>query len=212
MLDDEALPGSLFVVAAPSGAGKTSLVRKILELMPDISLSVSCTTRAKRSQEVDGKDYHFVSPEKFQQMVEADDFIEYADVYAARYGTPKSFLLEKLKLGEDVILEIDWQGARQIRQSFPAAVLIFILPPSKNELEQRLNARAQDADSTVDLRMQAATDEMSHFREFDYLIINDEFELALSALQSIIKARRLLLPQQIRRQKILLSQLLADLT
>ena len=129
MLDDEALPGSLFVVAAPSGAGKTSLVRKILELMPDISLSVSCTTRARRSQEVDGKDYHFVSPEKFQQMVEADDFIEYADVYAARYGTPKSFLLEKLQLGEDVILEIDWQGARQIRQSFPAAVLIFILPP-----------------------------------------------------------------------------------
>ena len=174
--------------------------------------SVSHTTRQPRPGEVDGKDYHFVSPEKFQQMVEADDFIEYADVYAARYGTPKSFLLEKLKLGEDVILEIDWQGARQIRQSFPAAVLIFILPPSKNELEKRLNARAQDADSTVDLRMQAATDEMSHFREFDYLVINDEFEIALSALQSIIKARRLLLPQQIRRQKILLSQLLADLT
>ena len=180
--------------------------------MPDISLSISCTTRAKRSGEIDGEDYYFVADAKFQEMVDNDDFLEYADVYESRYGTPKSFLLEKLKQGEDVILEIDWQGARQIRQSFPAAVLVFILPPSKVELEKRLNARAQDTDSTVDLRMQAATSEMSHFREFDYLIINDDFDAALSAMQSIIRVRQLLLPQQIRRQKILLSQLLADLT
>jgi guanylate kinase len=210
MLDAHSLPGTLFVVAAPSGAGKTSLVRKLLKLMPDMSLSISCTTRARREREIDGEDYYFVDDAKFEAMVEADDFLEYADVYNARYGTPRPFLLEKLEQGEDIILEIDWQGARQIRQSFPAAVLIFVLPPSKYELEQRLRLRAQDDEPTVTLRMADAVNEMGHYKEFDYLIINDDFDVALAEMQSIITSRRLLLPQQSRRRKILLSQLLAE--
>lgn len=211
MLDEEFLPGSLFVIAAPSGAGKTSLVKALQQKYPDIEVSISCTTRAPRLGEESGVDYHFVDDEKFAQMIAAEELLEHAEVYGKNYGTPKEWLLEKLRAGVDIILEIDWQGARQIRQSFPAAVLIFILPPSLAVLEGRLRARKSDSAETVKHRMGEVTCELSHFREFDYLVVNDDFDAALDDLLSIVRSRHLLLPQQIRRQHKLLHELLEDL-
>lgn len=202
------LPGSLFVVAAPSGAGKTSLVKALTEADERLSVSVSVTTRTPRPAEIDGHDYFFLDESMFQNRLAAGDFLEYAKVYDHHYGTPRDWVLQRLSAGLDVILEIDWQGARQIRQNFPAAVLVFILPPSMEALVKRLADREQDAQAVIADRMRCASDEMRHFKEFDYLVVNDEFSRALADLAAIVQTRRLLLPHQLLAHQ----QLLADLT
>ncbi len=183
--------GTLYIVAAPSGAGKTSLVKALVERLPGIEVSVSYTTRPPRPGERDGINYHFVDRETFQGMVARDEFLEHAEVFGNLYGTAKANILERLEKGVDVVLEIDWQGARQVREALPQAVGIFILPPSREALEERLRGRGQDAEEVIERRMREATEEMSHYREFDYLVINDRFEQALEGLCSIVVARRL---------------------
>ncbi len=183
--------GTLYIVAAPSGAGKTSLVKALVERLPGIEVSVSYTTRPPRPGERDGINYHFVDRETFQGMVARGEFLEHAEVFGNLYGTAKANILERLEKGVDVVLEIDWQGARQVREALPQAVGIFILPPSREALEERLRGRGQDAEEVIQRRMREATEEMSHYREFDYLVINDRFEQALEGLCSIVVARRL---------------------
>lgn len=183
--------GTLFIVAAPSGAGKTSLVRALLEAEQDILVSVSHTTRPPRPGERDGVDYHFVTPETFQAMVREDAFLEHATVFDHCYGTSRHWVLEKLTQGLDVILEIDWQGARQVKSQLHDAVGIFILPPSRETLQRRLTGRNQDSASTIARRMRDAQSEMSHYDEFDYLVVNDIFERALQELRAVVLARRL---------------------
>lgn len=202
--------GMLYVISAPSGAGKTSLVRKLLERAPDLALSVSHTTRAMRPGERDGVDYHFVTLEKFEAMAEAGAFLEYARVFGNCYGTSKQALQDQLARGNDVVLEIDWQGARQVRAAFPEAVGIFILPPSREALEQRLRGRGQDSEEVIARRMQEAVAEMSHYHEYDYLVINDDFERALADLEAVIRARRLYRPLQAARRRAILEALLRD--
>ncbi|WPL16200.1 Guanylate kinase [Thiorhodovibrio winogradskyi] len=180
--------GTLFVVSAPSGAGKTSLVRALLDGHPNLRLSVSYTTRTPRAGEVDGVHYHFVSRETFEHMVRQNAFVEYAQVFDNAYGTARETLRQALDDGQDLLLEIDWQGARQVRQHFPEAVSIFILPPSLRELERRLRERAQDSDETIARRMAEARGELSHYGEYDYLIVNDRFEAALTELRALVCA------------------------
>lgn len=191
--------GNLFIVTAPSGAGKTSLVNALLEKEPHLKKSVSYTTRAPRRGEVDGVDYHFIDESKFMQMLEAADFLESAEVHGARYGTSQRWVEEVLRSGEDILLEIDWQGAAQVRRLFPYMVSIFILPPSVEELENRLHKRGQDAPEVIARRMANAREEISHVSEFDYVIINDNFNDALLDLQAVIRARRLKTEKQLRR-------------
>ena len=199
--------GELYVVSAPSGAGKTSLVAALQSSEPGLHVSVSHTTRPRRSNESDGGDYHFVSEEDFVAMIDADAFLEHARVFDRRYGTARDSVAKFLAAGEDVILEIDWQGAGQVRQRHPGCIGIFILPPSRESLTERLAGRAQDSDAVIARRMRDAIAEMSHFCEFDYLIINDEFQVALADLRSIIRSRRLC--QQ--RQSALHGELIGSL-
>lgn len=184
-------PGNLFVVAAPSGAGKSSLVKALMELDQRVSPSVSHTTRAPRGQEVHGREYYFVSQETFDQMVAQDAFLEWANVHGNRYGTSKAAIEQRMAQGSDVVLEIDFQGAIQVKRIFPNAVLIFILPPSWEELRSRLERRNEDSAETIELRLKNAAQEMEHAREFDFVIINELFERALFDLKAIVHAQRL---------------------
>lgn len=198
--------GSLFIVTAPSGAGKTSLVRALLDRDSEVRLSVSYTTRAMRPGEVDGVDYHFVSDDRFLRMLEEGDFLESAEVHGARYGTSQTLVESVLGEGHDLVLEIDWQGAAQVRSLYPNAVGIFILPPSEEELERRLYARAQDSEAVIARRLAAAKEEISHVGEFDYVIINDQFETAIQDLLAIIRARRLRGERQLWQHQELLRK------
>jgi guanylate kinase len=184
-------PGNIFVVAAPSGAGKSSLVKALMELDAAIQPSVSHTTRAPRGQDKHGREYFFVSDPEFDAMVEADAFVEWAHVHGKRYGTSKKAIEERIAQGADVILEIDFQGALQIRRTFSNAVMIFILPPSWEELRSRLERRSEDPPEIIELRLCNAADEMARASEFDFVIINSEFERALFDLKAIVHAQRL---------------------
>jgi guanylate kinase len=184
-------PGNLFVVAAPSGAGKSSLVKSLLELDAHLSVSVSHTTRAPRGQERDGREYHFVDEATFRGMIERGEFFEWARVHGNLYGTSRVELQQRLQGGEDVILEIDWQGALQIKQLFAHAVLIFILPPSWDELRQRLLRRGEDGPDVIEQRMANARTEVAQARHFDYVIINALFETALFDLKTVVHSQRL---------------------
>lgn len=200
--------GTLYIVAAPSGAGKTSLVKALLEAMTGISVSVSHTTRAKRPGEEDGVHYHYIDKIRFTEMMEQGAFLEHAQVFDNFYGTSESSVMEQLATGEDVILEIDWQGAQQVRQRFTDAVGIFILPPSKAALRERLTDRGQDDGSIINRRMGDAEAEMSHYNEFDYVVINDQFEPALADLQNIVASQRL----QLQYREADLQALINELT
>lgn len=191
--------GNLFIVTAPSGAGKTSLVGALLADDPHVKLSISCTTRTPRPGEVDGVDYRFVTNAEFLQMLEAGEFLESAEVHGSRYGTSQKWVEEQLQAGEDILLEIDWQGAAQVRKLFPNTVSIFILPPSVEELEHRLNKRGQDSAEVIAVRVANAREEISHVAEFDYVIINDRFDAALQDLQAIVRTHRLKAGKQLRR-------------
>jgi guanylate kinase len=184
-------PGNLFVVAAPSGAGKSSLVKALMELDAQVQPSVSHTTRPPRGQEKHGREYFFVSPQEFDGMVLAGAFVEWAHVHGNRYGTSKKAIEDRVASGNDVILEIDFQGAVQIKRIFPNAVLIFILPPSWEELRSRLERRGEDSAETIELRLANAAEEMAQAREFDFVIINELFERALFDLKAIVHAQRL---------------------
>lgn len=199
---------TLYTVSAPSGAGKTSLVKALLERCADIQVSVSHTTRAMRPGEVDGVNYNFVSTEAFQAMLAEQAFLEHAQVFDNFYGTSKLWVEEQLQKGTDVILEIDWQGAEQVRQLMPDTVSVFILPPSRQALEDRLTGRGQDGAEVIARRMQAAVDEMSHYDVADYLVINDDFDVALQELISIVASQRLRLAPQASRHAALLKALL----
>jgi guanylate kinase len=184
-------PGNLFVVAAPSGAGKSSLVKALLELDSHVLPSVSHTTRAPRGQEKHGREYFFVSDAEFDQMVLADAFVEWANVHGRRYGTSKKMIEDRIAHGSDVILEIDWQGALQIKRIFANAVLVFILPPSWEELRSRLERRGEDAPEVIETRLANAATELAQAKEFDFVIINELFERALFDLKAIVHAQRL---------------------
>ena len=176
----------LFVISAPSGAGKTSLVRSLLATRPNLVASVSHTTRKPRAQEVDGRDYYFVTPARFRQLIDEGAFLEHATVFGNQYGTGRAQIEEKLAAGRDVLLEIDWQGARQVRRARPDCTSIFILPPSRATLEQRLRERRTDNPETIARRLADAAADISHYDEFDYAVVNDQFELASSELGSIL--------------------------
>ena len=199
--------GTLYIVSAPSGAGKTSLVKALIDTMAQVWVSVSHTTRAMRPGEVDGVNYHFTAREDFVEMLKQGDFLEHAEVFGNLYGTSHSWVKQTLAKGYDLILEIDWQGAQQVRKLVPDAKSIFILPPTHKDLRQRLHNRGQDADDVIDLRMQQAIAEMSHYVEYDYIVINDQFATALDDLKAIFRANQLRLESQQRRH----TQLLCDL-
>jgi len=179
----------LFVISAPSGAGKTSLVKALLERVPDLRVSISHTTRPRRPTEEDGREYYFVSPEQFQQLVDDQAFLESARVFDNFYGTSQGQLREKLAAGHDVILEIDWQGARQVRAALPGCTSIFILPPSLLALRTRLNGRGTDSPAVIARRLADAVQDMSHWQEFDFVVVNDDFERAVGELAAIIAGR-----------------------
>jgi len=200
---------TLYVVSAPSGAGKTSLVKALVDATPGVTVSVSHTTRAPRPGEQDGINYHFVSKATFETMMGQGVFLEHALVFDNYYGTSGDWVNAQLEAGADVILEIDWQGARQVRQRLPQACGIFVLPPSRAALEQRLRGRGQDSEDVIARRMRDAQAEMSHYGELDYLVINDDFATALGELRAIVLARRLVLAAQRQRHAALLADLLA---
>ncbi|GAB1265609.1 guanylate kinase [Aurantivibrio infirmus] len=202
-------PGILYTVSAPSGAGKTSLVRELIKSTPDICVSISHTTRPSRPREEDGVNYHFVSKSVFDDMLQKTAFLEHALVFGNFYGTSKEWVDCALKSGKDVILEIDWQGAQQVRKQLPNTISIFILPPSQTSLRNRLTERGQDDQSIIDARMAEATEEMTHYVESDFIVINDDFETALNEFRSIILANRLSLNQQQITQQDLLKDLLS---
>jgi guanylate kinase len=181
--------GKLYVIAAPSGAGKTSLLHALMKRRPAIGFSVSCTTRKPRPGEQDGRDYHFIERAEFERLVEAGEFIEHANVFGHLYGTRSSVVEAALGEGRDLILEIDWQGARQIRERLPEAIRIFILPPSRAELESRLRKRGSDSDEVIARRLRESTLEMSHWPDFDYVIVNRDFDRALGELEAICDGR-----------------------
>lgn len=181
--------GHLYVIAAPSGAGKTSLVKALMEREPDLRFSVSYTTRAPRANEVDGRDYHFVSPEKFAQMATKGEFLEHARVFDNSYGTGLAAARSALEQGTRLLLEIDWQGARQVRATLPEAQTIFILPPSRASLEQRLQGRSTDSEAVIRRRLKDSVGDLAHWHEFDYVVINDRFEEALADLCAIVTGR-----------------------
>jgi len=206
---------NLFIIAAPSGCGKTSLVKALLESLSNLSVSVSHTTRKPRKAEIDGKNYHFVSKERFGEMISNNDFVEHAEVFGNMYGTARSNIKKKLEANIDIILEIDWQGARQVRENMPNSISIFILPPSKNVLLQRLIDRGQDDEETISKRMKNSESEMSHYDEFEYLVINDQFDSALNDLKAIIqdcnnniKNIEFSLENQISRHRYLFKELI----
>lgn len=199
---------NLFVVSAPSGAGKTSLLKKLIGELSGVQTAISHTTRSKREAEVDGVDYYFVDQEQFSELVADDAFYEFATVFGNSYGTSKASIADQINKGIDVILEIDWQGARQIKEQLPKSRSIFILPPSKTALESRLKSRGQDDESIIKGRMSEAIAEMSHYNEYDYLVINDDFSTALTELKAIILAERQKLPLQQQKHAQLLCNLL----
>jgi len=205
-----ATTGTLYIVSAPSGAGKTSLVKALVDAQPQVRVSVSHTTRPMRPGEVDGVNYHFVSREDFLARLERNEFLEHAEVFGNLYGTSQRWLEDTLAEGFDLILEIDWQGAQQVRRLMPQAKSIFILPPTQEALRQRLNNRGQDSDEIIDRRMREAVSEMSHYVEYDYLVINDDFAHALIDLQSIFRANQLIQKTQQQRHARLLGELLAQ--
>ncbi len=198
--------GNLFIVAAPSGAGKTSLVSALLEADRKVGLSISFTTRAPRPSEVHGRDYHFIGVREFGAMRDRGEFLESAEVHGNLYGTSHKWVSDQLAAGKDILLEIDWQGAVQVRRLMPAAIGIFVLPPSLTMLEQRLRSRASDSDEVIARRLAAAREEIAHVAEFDYVIINDQFDEAVRDLASIVRAVRLRLEQQLSRHRNLLQQ------
>jgi guanylate kinase len=200
MVSDMDYPGNLFVVSAPSGTGKSSLVNALLEVESRLQVSVSHTTRAPRGQEQHGREYWFTSKEEFQAMIDRGDFFEHAEVHGNHYGTSRHAIEARIKHGEDIVLEIDWQGALQIKKIFPNAILIFILPPSYEELLQRLNRRGEDSQEVIDLRMKNARIEVAQAQFFDFVVINALFETALFDLKSIVHAQRLKYSAQ-RRNK-----------
>lgn len=181
--------GHLYVIAAPSGAGKTSLLKALLARRPAVSFSVSCTTRKPRAGEQDGRDYHFIGREEFERLRATNEFIEHANVFGNLYGTRKSVVDAALAAGRDLILEIDWQGARQVRERLPEAVQIFILPPSRAELERRLRKRGSDSEEAIARRLQESVLEMSHWRDFDHVIVNRHFDQALAELEAVFEGR-----------------------
>ena len=198
--------GNLFVVVAPSGAGKTSLVKALLEKEPNIRLSISYTTRKPREGEVNGRDYHFADRPTFEKMIAQGDFLEYANVYGNYYGTSKRWIENQLSGDHDVLLEIDWRGAAQLKGLFPNMVGIFILPPSLAELRKRLESRGKDAPEAIERRMASAREEISHVLEFEYIIVNERFEAALSDLISVVHATRVSRAQQSVRLASLLAE------
>jgi len=204
------MQGTLYIISAPSGAGKTSLVREVLTTVPGVSLSVSHTTRPRRPGEKDGVHYHFIDPAKFQEMIAAGAFLEYAQVFDNYYGTSKAGVAEQLRSGQDVILEIDWQGAQQVRRLFPDVVAIFILPPSREVLENRLRGRGQDSEAVIARRLREVRTEISHSNEYDYLLINEDFGQAVVDLQSIMRARKLRRDSQEEALRPLLDSLLGE--
>lgn len=181
--------GRLFILSAPSGAGKTTLAKRLVASLPDLVISISHTTRPRRNGEEHGVDYWFVTPREFQAMIEAGEFLEYARVFGNMYGTSRTAVEEKLDQGLNVLLDIDWQGARSVREHMPGVISIFILPPSLAELERRLRARGQDSDNVVEQRMQEAAEEMSHHGEYDYKVINDDLDRAAADLTAIVTGR-----------------------
>ncbi|USD62244.1 guanylate kinase [Vibrio sp. SCSIO 43140] len=204
--------GTLYIVSAPSGAGKSSLIAAMLEKNPTYAMkvSVSHTTRGMRPGEEDGVHYHFVEKSEFESLIEQGAFLEYAEVFGNYYGTSRLWIEETLNKGIDVFLDIDWQGARQIREQMPEAKSVFILPPSNSELERRLNVRGQDSDEVIAKRMSEAKSEMSHYNEYDYVIVNDDFDGALVDFKAILRAERLKQDKQAVKYKGMLDALLAE--
>ncbi|SHO58385.1 guanylate kinase [Vibrio quintilis] len=204
--------GTLYIISAPSGAGKSSLINALLEQNPTYAMkvSVSHTTRDPRPGEQDGIHYHFVAKTHFEALIKKNEFLEFAEVFGNYYGTSRVWIEENLEKGIDIFLDIDWQGARQIRQQMPDAKSIFILPPSRSELERRLNARGQDSDAVIADRMSKAQSETSHYDEYDYLIINDDFDVALMDFKAILRAERLKQDKQAAKYSNMLSELLSE--
>ncbi|MBH0038784.1 guanylate kinase [Pseudoalteromonas sp. SWN166] len=200
--------GNLFILSAPSGAGKSSLINALLKNHADMKVSVSHTTRAPRPGEENGVHYHFASTDEFKALIAKDDFFEWAQVFDNYYGTSKQAIESQLDAGIDVFLDIDWQGAQQVRKIMPSVQTIFILPPSKEELEQRLNNRGQDSAEVIASRMAKAQSETSHYNEYDFVIVNDDFETALADIKIIVMAQRLTLKAQENRHQALLNSLL----
>jgi guanylate kinase len=198
--------GALFIVSSPSGGGKTSLVKALLDAEPEVRLSVSYTTRPVRPGEVDGRDYHFVALPVFERMLEAGEFLESAVIYGNRYGTSRKWIERERAEGHDVLLEIDWQGAQQVRRLMRQVVSIFILPPSPEVLESRMSGRGQDSEEVVARRLAAAREEIAHVSEYEYVIINDDFNRAAQDLRSIIRAERLKLARQLARNLKLIQR------
>jgi len=201
------MSGALFIVSSPSGGGKTSLVKALLEAEPEVRLSVSHTTRVARPGEVNGCDYHFVMPREFERMLETGEFLESALIYGNHYGTSQKWIERERESGNDVLLEIDWQGAQQVRRLMRQVVSIFILPPSLEVLEARLKGRGQDSAEVVARRLGAAREEISHLAEYDYVIINEDFNRAALDLRSIIRAERLKLARQLVRHGNLINRI-----
>lgn len=204
------MTGMLVIISAPSGGGKTSIVAALLARELTLAVSVSHTTRAMRPGEQDGANYYFVSRDRFVAMRDAGEFLESADVFGNLYGTSQSGVQGQLDSGSDVILEIDWQGARQVRNAFPDVVSIFIVPPSREVLHKRLNARGQDDATVISTRMAQAISEMSNYRDYDYLVVNDDFETAVGEVASILTTERLRRPRQEQKLAALLTELLSE--
>lgn len=201
------MKGTLFVVTAASGTGKTSLVRELVAHIEKLEVSISHTTRTPRAGEENGKDYHFTDVNTFLDSINRGEFIEHAKVFDNYYGTMQSVVMDMLNQGDDVILEIDWQGAEQVKRIFPDSVSIFILPPNKESLKQRLSARGQDSDEVIEKRLAGSMVEMRQYVNFDYLVVNDEFDIALSEMSAIIFSERLRIEKQLQRQSVLLQEL-----
>jgi len=199
--------GRLFVISAPSGAGKTSLVKALLESEPRLRLSISHTTRTRRPTEIEGREYHFVSKPQFEQLVERHEFLEHARVFDNHYGTSRGFVESQLAQGHDVLLEIDWQGAQQVRRAMPDCVSIFVLPPTRSSLAERLARRATDTGEVIRRRLKDAAGDMSHYNEFDYVVVNDDFDRAVADLKRIIEGPA----EDLRSSRPELEPLLAEL-
>lgn len=204
------IPGTLYIISAPSGGGKTSLVNALLESVSNLEASISYTTRAARPGEKEGVDYHFIDERQFKQLIQEEKFLEYATVFGHYYGTSLEWVIKKIEAGTDIILEIDWQGAQQIREKMPESIGIFIIPPSWEILESRLRLRAQDEETVIKKRMADAKAELSHFDEYDYLILNENFSNALADLNAILRVRRLRSSVQKRELASLLETLLSQ--
>lgn len=202
----DAMSGNLFVVVAPSGAGKTSLVNELLTREPNMRLSISYTTRAPREGEMNGREYHFIERERFEKMIAADDFLEHANVFGNYYGTSRRWIEQQLAGDHDVLLEIDWQGAQQVRKLFAHMVGIFIMPPSIAELRRRLQTRGKDSPETIEKRLSGAREDISHVLEFEYIIVNESFDSAATDLHAVVRATRVSRAQQERRLEKLAAE------